>query len=164
MENNKVEWKTIPGFEKYEINTLGQVRRIGKTRIKKSTINHRAGGYEMIQLYGADSTPYNLYVHRLMAEAFLGGFPEGTETRHLDSNPRNNRLDNLAVGTKAENMADRAHNTGRKQPHIPRELIGTIRELWRIGLSAAEIKRTLEIQQGTCAIANAALGRTFENA
>lgn len=164
MKNNEIEWRTIPGFDKYEISAEGQIRLIGKTEPRKTVHNHRAGGYEMILLYDGQGKAKNLYVHRLMVEAFLGGFPPGTETRHLDSNPRNNRLDNLAVGTKAENMADRAHNTGRKQPHIPRELIGTIRELWRIGLSAAEIKRTLDISQGTCAITNAALGRTFSNA
>ena len=45
-------------------------------------------------------------VHRLVLEAFVGPCPEGMECRHLDGNPGNNRLDNLAWGTPKENFAD----------------------------------------------------------
>lgn len=46
-------------------------------------------------------------VHSLVLEAFVGPAPGGHECRHLDGNPANNRLDNLACGTRAENTADR---------------------------------------------------------
>jgi hypothetical protein len=46
------------------------------------------------------------YIHRLVLEAFVGPCPDGMECRHLDGNPGNNRLDNLAWGTRAENQAD----------------------------------------------------------
>lgn len=46
-------------------------------------------------------------VHRLVAKAFLPP-PESHQTvvRHLDGNPSNNRADNLAWGTQADNLAD----------------------------------------------------------
>ncbi len=48
------------------------------------------------------------YTHRLMAHAFLGPRPsEAHEVRHLDGNPRNNRVSNLAWGTRQENADDR---------------------------------------------------------
>src|SRR5262245_48467708 len=45
-------------------------------------------------------------VHRLVMEHFVGPCPPGMECRHLDGNPANNRLENLAWGTPAENHAD----------------------------------------------------------
>jgi len=39
--------------------------------------------------------------------AFVGPCPEGMECRHLDGNPGNNNLENLAWGTREENMKDR---------------------------------------------------------
>jgi len=45
-------------------------------------------------------------VQRLVALAFLGPRPEGHETRHLDGNRLNNRLDNLAYGTRSQNQLD----------------------------------------------------------
>lgn len=46
------------------------------------------------------------YVHRLVAEAFIGPLPGGMQTRHRDGNPLNNAVDNLAYGTPLENGAD----------------------------------------------------------
>ena len=46
------------------------------------------------------------FVHRLVLEAFVGTCPEGMECRHLDGDPGNNRLENLAWGSPKENYAD----------------------------------------------------------
>jgi predicted XRE-type DNA-binding protein len=40
-------------------------------------------------------------------ETFIGTCPSGMECRHLDGNPRNNKLDNLCWGTHSNNMKDR---------------------------------------------------------
>ena len=40
--------------------------------------------------------------------AFVGQQAKGVEVRHLDGNPRNNTLSNLAYGTKSDNMQDAA--------------------------------------------------------
>src|SRR5262249_28995701 len=45
--------------------------------------------------------------HRLKLEAFRGPCPSEMECRHLDSNPLNNKLENLVWGMPAENLADR---------------------------------------------------------
>jgi len=47
-------------------------------------------------------------VHRLVARAFLGEPSSDQEVRHLDGNPRNNCLTNIAWGTKKENRRDRS--------------------------------------------------------
>jgi HNH endonuclease len=46
------------------------------------------------------------YVHRLVLEAFVGPCPPESECRHIDGNPANNHLSNLAWGTRKENYAD----------------------------------------------------------
>ena len=46
-------------------------------------------------------------VHKLVATVFRGSCPDGKQCRHLDGNPLNNCIDNLAWGTPAENQADR---------------------------------------------------------
>lgn len=46
-------------------------------------------------------------VHRLVLETFIGLCPLGMECRHLDNNPRNNRLDNLKWDTHYNNIQDK---------------------------------------------------------
>jgi hypothetical protein len=56
-------------------------------------------------------------------EAFVGPRPPGLECRHLDGNPANSVLANLAWGTHSENMQDRVrHGTHNKtrRTHCPR--------------------------------------------
>lgn len=52
----------------------------------------------------------NKMVHRIMLEVFVRPPKEGEIGRHLDDNPRNIRLKNLAWGTPAENSADMVSN------------------------------------------------------
>lgn len=50
-------------------------------------------------------------VHRLVCEAFNGASPfDGAVVMHLDENSANNRPDNLAWGTQAENLKAATHS------------------------------------------------------
>lgn len=60
------------------------------------------------------------YVHRLVLEAFVGACPEGLQTRHLDNDPRNNRLDNLCWGSSKENGEDKVLSGSLKGEKNPR--------------------------------------------
>lgn len=58
------------------------------------------------------------FTHRLVLETFIGPCPPGMECRHLDGNPKNNRLDNLKWGTRSENCQDAIkHNTKYRPNH-----------------------------------------------
>lgn len=46
------------------------------------------------------------YVHRMVLTCFVGRAPEGMECRHLDGDPSNNSLPNLAWGSSKENFED----------------------------------------------------------
>lgn len=52
------------------------------------------------------------FVHRLVLEAFVGPCPDGMEARHINGDPENNDLSNLAWATKLENESDKeTHRT-----------------------------------------------------
>lgn len=51
-------------------------------------------------------------VHQLVLGTFVGPRPEGMQCRHLNGNPADNRLCNLAWGTPEENRED-CHNHDR---------------------------------------------------
>lgn len=61
-------------------------------------------------------------VHVLVLEAFDRPRPKGAVCRHLDGNPINNHLSNLAWGTHKENTEDRKRHGragGRYKPPPP---------------------------------------------
>jgi hypothetical protein len=103
-------FKVIPGWP-YEVNELGEVRNINT----QLTLKPRKAGYKsmyryvMLQEHGLKR---QVAVHTLVAEVFIGPRPIGHEVRHLDGDPTNNSLTNLAYGTSADNSADCiAHGT-----------------------------------------------------
>src|SRR5690606_8270706 len=71
----------------------------------------RRGGYLSVGLNKVGAVKKRVTVHRLVATAFLG--PSDLPlVRHIDGNPKNNRVENLRFGTESENAYDRvAHGT-----------------------------------------------------
>lgn len=70
--------------------------------------------YASVQLLDRQGARVRRYVHRLVLEAFIGPAPEGQEGRHLNGDRMDNRIDNLAWSTHAENCADRMiHGTAQ---------------------------------------------------
>lgn len=79
--------------------------RWGKTRTMRGRVlipSEVHGGYLSVNL-GAG---VRRSVHTLVLEAFVGPRPEGAVCRHLNGNPKDNRLANLAWGTPGENRRD----------------------------------------------------------
>ena len=105
--NDTEEWRQIADFEGlYDVSNLGRVR--SWSRFKKgaplSPVPNRQG-YLSVALQHAGQVRYRK-IHQLVLEAFVGPRPDGQVVRHLDGNPANNVLSNLAWGTHSENMAD----------------------------------------------------------
>lgn len=102
------EWRPVPEYEDaYMVSSLGRVWSRPRFKARGGLLSPRlSGGYPAITL-SRRSRYRTTHVHRLVMAAFVGPLPEGMQTRHLDGNPENNRLDNLAYGTVSENMRDR---------------------------------------------------------
>lgn len=129
------EWRPVLGYEgRYDVSNLGRVRgwagRVGKGFAPrtlpephiKADQRHRCG-YRVVALYSGKGCSRLLYVHRLVAGAFLGPCPAAQEVRHLDGRRTNNHLNNLAYGSAKENASDRrrhGHDRLGEQHHAHR--------------------------------------------
>jgi hypothetical protein len=93
---------------------------------------------------------HNIFLHRMILEAFVGPCPEGMECLHLDNNKTNNAISNLRWGSHQQNMDDasrdgvlhnRNHYSGTGHPFakLKEEDIPTIMHLSRIGWSDSMI-------------------------
>ena len=91
------QWKTIEKQPNYEVSSYGRVRNIQHNRILIPRIHNQ--GYHQVHLSGGVQE----YIHRLVAEAFIGTIPPGWEVNHLDGDPANNSLDNLEIVTPKQN-------------------------------------------------------------
>jgi hypothetical protein len=99
------EWRIIPGVEAYEASNEGQIRRIGRTRIRKQILTWN--GYLKIGII-VDGKSRTLLVNRLVCAAFHGPPPEGdVHAAHEDGDKCNNRPSNLSWKTRKENEADK---------------------------------------------------------
>lgn len=89
----------------YRVNDDGTVTSFTG---KKRKLCRRPTGYDYFYLRVNGKTGC-VAVHRLMAFQKYGDalFESGIEVRHLDGNPSNNSPDNIAIGTKSQNMMDR---------------------------------------------------------
>lgn len=72
-----------------------------KLRFSKSSSGH------MVVSFGRKQKEL---VHRVIYETFVGKIPESLMVRHLNDDPADNRVANLAIGTQEQNMADALKN------------------------------------------------------
>lgn len=100
------EWRSIPSLPKYEVSSHGRVRAVGRGRgMKPGRIlrQHIAPeGYPKVFLSEACQNLAR-WVHRLVAEAFLGPCPDGMNVNHEDFDKAHNCLPNLSYVTYRDN-------------------------------------------------------------
>lgn len=107
-------WRWVPGYEGlYQVSTRGRVRSVdrwvigkdGKKYLIKGKILkplRNELGYLFVTLC-RDGKPRNFKIHRLVAMAWLDNPEDKPEVNHLDENPSNNDVYNLAWSTRKEN-------------------------------------------------------------
>lgn len=96
-------YKDIPNFEGlYKVSNTGKIfSNISNKHLKPS----KNRGYERVSLC-KNGKIKDVFIHQAVLWAFVGVQPKGIEVRHLNSDPSDNRLENLCYGTKSENMQD----------------------------------------------------------
>jgi hypothetical protein len=113
------EWRPVVGWIGYEVSDLGNVKSLdrlvtyctGAVHLHLGQVLQPAlnpSGYLTVGLHNGERKR-TITVHILVLAAFRGPMLPGQETRHLDSDPTNNKLNNLVYGTRSENNIDRVH-------------------------------------------------------
>ena len=145
-------WISVKNYEGlYEVSNLGRVRSFHRNGEKILRNNIRPDGRCSVQLY-KDGSNSRLFVHRLVAEAFLPNLECKPEVNHKDLMSTNNRLDNLEWVTKQENQehanlneaqyrGQESHNTELTEKDVfeiytridNRETLGSISKDYPIG-------------------------------
>jgi hypothetical protein len=115
MEN----WKEVAVDARYEVSDMGRVRRITPAhgarvgRILSPQKGGKRGQYRRVALGGTGSCT-RAYIHRLVCCAFHGPPPtDRHEVNHINSDPADNRVENLEWVTRGQNM-QHAYDNGRK--------------------------------------------------
>jgi len=98
---NNEEWRTIDGYENYQVSNTGQVKNIKTGRILVSFAQKT--GYHSVILCreGKQATKY---VHKLVAKAFIPNPENKKEVNHKNFRKNDNRVENLEWVTRQENM------------------------------------------------------------
>jgi hypothetical protein len=93
-------------FPKYAITPDGCIYSLANGIPRPLSTRRTDNGYLVVSVFIRGRFTVK-YVHRLIAEAFnLPRREDQKYVRHLDGNKSNNRVENLAWGTLAENTAD----------------------------------------------------------
>lgn len=86
------EWRIIKKFPKYEVSNKGRVRKISTNRLLY--LKHHTSGYQQVTIQ-ENNKKYYLYVHKLVAEAFIPNPNDFPLINHKDENKTNNLANNL---------------------------------------------------------------------
>lgn len=159
-------WLPVVGYGgRYEVSDQGRVRvlftKVGPLNPPRMIgLKRRKGtGYRRVTLYNSDGARRDLFVHRVVLDAFVGPRPEGLVCRHLNG-PPDCRLVNLKWDTQKANAADTLdHGTrcrGERQgsAKLTEANVREIRRTWvngetqrafalRFGVGLTTIKRVI---------------------
>lgn len=106
-------WKDVAGYDGlYQVSRNGDVRSFIKWNGTDERMLKRyksVRGYLVVNLYKR-RVRKQTYIHQLVLKTFVGPRPDGMESRHLNDDRLDNRLENLCWGTQSENMLDRTRN------------------------------------------------------
>lgn len=164
------EWRPVAdGF--YEVSNRGQIRRVKPGRGARPghvlTPTVLANGYESVSILKR-----RLYVHDLVAEAFLGPRRDAQVVDHLDGNKRNNCPSNLEYVSRGENnrracamglLPPSPLHLGEQNPKAKLDADGAreIRARRARGETVAAIASDLGVSAST--VSSVALGKTWKH-
>lgn len=163
-----VVWKPIKNYEGiYEISNNGEVRSLDKKvkvwfgyrRVTGKPLSGEINrdGYCRVQLSNAETNSRDrVYLHRLVAGAFIGNPSNKPCVNHKDGNKLNNNVDNLEWVTHQENVIHEYATGLCKGPRgelcgshkLTERQVITIRNSWKEGiLLQKELAKMFEVSK-----------------
>ena len=99
----KEDWRDIKNYEgHYQVSRGGQVRSLKRgVQVMRPAVSRT--GYWQVNLYRVGKVKH-FYVHRLVAEAFIGHIAEGMEVNHKNGVKSSDEVSNLEIVTAKQNI------------------------------------------------------------
>lgn len=128
-------WKSIEGYDGYEVSNLGRVKSLPK-HLKNPIILHYAldkDGYHRVVIY-KNKKAEKFGVHQLVAKYFVDNIHNKPHVNHIDNIKGNNNSNNLEWCTNLENQRhawDNGFKTSFPKPtrKLNKETVDEIRAL-----------------------------------
>lgn len=132
-------WKDIAGYE-----GLYQVSNLGNVKSKRKILKPIDGEYKKVGL-SKNGIQNTLYIHRLVANAFLENSNNYTHINHKDENKHNNNVNNLEWCTNKYNInyGNAQKKKGKQQVRYKVAQINDNGDIIKIWNSSREVAETL---------------------
>lgn len=164
MENPSEVWRPWPGRDRtHEVSSAGRVRswqqrgRGWKNRLREPVL---LKFFRDIQGYlSVSNGKSRTKVHRIVLEAFVGPCPTGCVTGHLNGNPADNRVENLAWVTPKENVRHEvlhgtfAYGERRGTAKLTEAQVREMRVLHAAGVTANSLAKRFGVHSKTTQLA-----------
>ena len=113
MREANLEFRKIPSlYFLYEVNGDGTIIRNVKSKrhLKCFKQSHNSSTEYWRTQVNIKKKIHKVFLHRVVAECWLGPRPEGMQVDHIDRNSLNNDYHNLRYVTKSEQMLNRNYD------------------------------------------------------
>lgn len=139
------------------------VRKDGKFWKISNKLNHKKGiipidpkrmevnlksGYLGVVVW-KDGKQYLMLAHRAMWEIFVGEIPDKMDINHKNGNKKDNRLENLEVVSRKQNLNHAIKMGLKTYSNYPEKYSERAKEMRNEGMSFSEIAKALGISQTT---------------
>lgn len=158
-----VTFKPVPGYPGYAVGDDGSIWSAHNNahglcsawrRLRPYRIAYRSASYWAVELR-CNGQRFHRKVHRLVLAAFVGVDQSRADARHLNGDGLDNRLCNLAYGSRAQNEADKVrHNRTNRGERNGQAVLSAcdvreIRDLIGSGLSNPAIAKRYGVARAT---------------
>jgi predicted XRE-type DNA-binding protein len=168
----KEVWKTVVGRDRYEVSSIGRVRRVARIGLNYKNRHGRPhffslacklikscldkDGYPRLSLRDSKGNNMDFKIHRLVAMAFHADtYFDGAIVNHKNSCRTDNRVSNLEWVTYKQNTIHSWAHGNRKRPvgelngaaKLSEEDVTQIRSMLKEGILQKEISKKFGVTQ-----------------